>query len=68
LQAAQGDARQDGDAAKRLWQPKRISKHDNTSDRADQGFEVEESTGNVGGDPALAEGKHRSRRDGACQH
>jgi hypothetical protein len=61
-QAAQPDARQDGQAARHLDEPDLVAERHRARDGADQRLEVEERPGDLGRHPALAEREQGERR------
>jgi hypothetical protein len=61
-QAAERDARQDGQAARDLHQPDRVAERHHAGDGADQRLEVQEGPGDLGRHPALAEREQGERR------
>jgi hypothetical protein len=64
---AQGYARHDRGAARRLQRADRVAEHHDPGHRADQRLEVEEGSGQLGRDAALPVGEQRERGQRAAQ-
>jgi hypothetical protein len=66
-QPAQRDPRQDGRASGCLRHADRVAEDGGAGGRADQRLQVQERAGDLGGDPGLAGGEQRERRQRAQQ-
>jgi hypothetical protein len=64
---AQGYARDDRGAARRLQRADRVAEHHHPGQRADQRFEIEEGAGQFGRDAALPEGEQGERNQRAAK-
>jgi hypothetical protein len=64
-QAAEGDATQDGGAARDLDRPGRVAEQDDPGHGADQRLDVDEGPGHLGRNPALPVGEQGERRQRA---
>jgi hypothetical protein len=67
-EAAQGDAREDGRAADDLLRASGVAEKHGAGRGADEGLQVQERPGHLGGHPALPEGEQGERQQRAGRH